>query len=111
MRPKVWCHRTRFKAFIVSLVFVVSFIPVSVFAGAGDDTGEDSQTAAKIAEGLAGKRAKSPAIEIKEHILKKIPRPALPEGPTLITEIRIIGSTLIAQESIDKIREIKHKRK
>jgi hemolysin activation/secretion protein len=89
---------------------IVLFLAITVISGfaavfAGDDDSEQSEASATKAEqALVAKRAQSPDIMITEQVAQQIPKPMLPQGMTLIKEVKIEGSTILAQEALDSIK-------
>ncbi len=98
-----WLHRTIGTIFILALFSIMVFTPEQAFAVA-EEAGDDSPRAEQLERDLTEKAAKSPAIALRETVESQMPRPTLPEGKTLIRQVNILGSTLLAQEAIDRIK-------
>jgi len=91
--------------FILFLTCSVVFLCASAFAY-DEDAAEDDPAAVKLDSDIAKRREKSPVILIKEKIAAQKPKPTLPEGKTLIREVRVVGSTIIAKEAIAKLKAL-----
>ena len=91
--------------FILFLVFVVIAFCAPVFAF-DEDTAEDDLSMVKLQQDISQRREKSPLILIKENIEAQKPKPTLPEGTTLIREVKVSGSTIIAKEAIEKLKAV-----
>jgi hemolysin activation/secretion protein len=93
------------KGIVFFLFFSLAVIPFSkaVFA-MGEDSGEDDPSASKVEQALAGRRPKSADIIIKEQVTQQIPKPTLPEGLTLIKEVRVVGATVLAPQALEALK-------
>jgi hemolysin activation/secretion protein len=89
---------------VLCLFLALAFVCGSkeVFAAEGAD--EDNPKVEAIEQGLTKGRAKSPAIEIKQRVEAQIPKPSLPGGKTSIRQVNVVGSTILAQEAIDRLK-------
>lgn len=105
MVKRKWLIRLKMVFFAVLLVSPVIFGSDFCYAASEDGADEDSRMAMDIEQNIMSKRAKSPVIQMKQTVESQIPKPILPSGKTLIQEINVIGSTLLAQEAIDKIKK------
>jgi hemolysin activation/secretion protein len=87
--------------FIVGLAFLVNY---SMAIAYDEDSGEDDPSARQIENDIAQKREKAPVIIIKQQVAALMPKPTLPQGTTRIEEVIVTGSTLLAQEAINKLK-------
>lgn len=89
-------------AFVLFLVFtILGFGPMAFAYDEGSD--EDDANAVALESNLGAKKDKSPAMSLKKNIEARKPKPVLPAEKTLIRELNIIGSTLLAREEIDRL--------
>ncbi|HOW43427.1 MAG TPA: POTRA domain-containing protein [Candidatus Omnitrophota bacterium] len=100
MLNKEWLRNSLF--FALTLFFAVMAIPAAVFAVDGGD--EDGPKAQAIADSLSSKRVKSPAIVLKQRVEAQMPKPVIPAGKTKISEVSVVGSTILAPEAINKLK-------
>jgi hemolysin activation/secretion protein len=96
-------HRCKVIVLFLFLALAFSFNTAAVFA-ADDDSEQSEATSEKMNQSVAGKRATSPEIIIKEQIAKYIPKPALPDGLTLIKQVNVVGSTILAPQAIEALK-------
>jgi hemolysin activation/secretion protein len=99
MAHRNW-QKTLNKMFFVlflTLTFTANYALVSAY---DEDAGDDDQSPTEIESNLAKKREKSPIVELKERLTATRPKPTLPSGKTLIREVKITGSTLLADEAV-----------
>ncbi|MFA6216965.1 MAG: POTRA domain-containing protein [Candidatus Omnitrophota bacterium] len=87
--------------FVVALAFLVNY---SMAIAYDEDAGEDDPSAQQIENNIAQKREKAPGIIIKQQVAALIPKPTLPQGTTRIEEVIVTGSTLLAKEAINKLK-------
>ena len=102
MVDKSWCRALRKWGLVVCLAMPLVLSAGHVFAG-DDEASDDSQASQQEAT-LGAKRAKSPIILIKERIEAKIPKLAFTEGKTMIKEVTVTGSTILAPDAINKLK-------
>ena len=95
-----------FRRFAVILVSVFAAVAVYAFAFAYEQDEEEAMPAVKMEKDLAQRREKSPVIMISQKIAEQRPKPTLPEGSTLIHEVRVTGSTIIAKAAIEKLKAV-----
>jgi len=96
--------------FVCCLSFAVIALCGPVFAY-DEDAGDDDPAAMKLSQEIMQKREKAPMIDIKERIEAQRPKPALPEGLTAIREVKVVGSTIIAKEAINKLKAVNENKK
>jgi hemolysin activation/secretion protein len=87
--------------FLLALVVVCGSAAVCT---AEDDSEQSEATAEKIDQSVAVKRAKSPEIIIKQQVAQQIPKPTLPGGLTLIKQVNVHGSTILAPRAIEALK-------
>jgi hemolysin activation/secretion protein len=88
------------------LIFVCAYalccpLPCSAY---DEDAGDDDPQAMQVTGALSESKAKSPAVVIMKTRESLMPRPILPSGNTMIKEVSITGSTILAQEAIDTLK-------
>jgi hemolysin activation/secretion protein len=89
---------------LFSVLTVVSFCaPLFAF---DEDAGDDDPDMVKMQQEIAQKRERAPGIEIKETVDAQRPKPTLPAGTTLIRELKVTGSTIIAKAAIEKLKGV-----
>lgn len=88
------------------VLLLAAFIVItgSTAAFAVDGADEDGPKAEAIQDNLGAARKKSPAIILKQTVESQIPKPTLPAGKTLIKEVRVTGSTILAPEAISRLK-------
>jgi len=90
-----------FFVLFLTLTFTANYALVSAY---DEDAGEDDQSAIKLAQDLAQKREKAPVVELKERIAALRPKPTFPAGRVLIREVKITGSSLLADEAVASLK-------
>jgi hemolysin activation/secretion protein len=103
MAKQDWYHQRRAIVLFLFVALAVFFNAAAVFAG-DDDSEQSEATAEKMNKSVASKRTKSPEIVIKEQVSKLIPKPTLPTGLTLIKQVNVSGSTILAPEAIEALK-------
>ncbi|MEI6631968.1 MAG: POTRA domain-containing protein, partial [bacterium] len=103
MAHRKWQKRLNKMLFVLflTITFTANYALVSAY---DDSAGEDDPSAIKLAQDLAQKREKAPIVDLKERILAMRPKPTLPSGKTLIREVKITGSTLLADEAVASLK-------
>lgn len=87
---------------LLTAAMVCVCVPLSLAYDEG--SGDDNPKADQMERDLGARRQKSPAIAITERVALQIPRPQLPEGKTMIREVRVTGSTILADAAIEKLK-------
>jgi len=93
--------------FVVALAFLVNY---SMAIAYDEGSGDDDPHAQLMEQEIVQKREKAPVLIIKQQVAALMPKPTLPQGTTRIEEVVVKGSTLLAQEAIDKLkRDYEHR--
>ncbi len=111
MSKKSWGRAGICLLFLASFILSITVCFTDVFAADADGADEDSDINKRVAASLAQKRDKAPVISVQERIESIRPKPALPEEAVLIRELNVIGSTIIAEKAILKLKKLYTNRK
>lgn len=69
-----------------------------------EDAGDDDPQAMQVSNSLSEAKAKSPAVVIMKTRESMMPKPVLPSGNTMVKEVVVTGTTILAQEAIDTLK-------